>query len=84
MRPAFPMRTGLIAGLVALMGGCAHFPELDAATDPAVFKAPYPTLLPFDQLKPPPATAPTTDPAAALDAEGAALRRRADALAAAP
>ena len=78
--------------LLPVVGACTQFPALDRATDPAVFAAPFPTLLPFEQLQPAIATLPAVDPApdvaadvaADLATRAAALRRRADSLSAQP
>ncbi len=58
--------------LIGLAAGCSGFPELNRKVDPAVMAAPYPALLPFEDLQPPPA--PKADPVAALVAEAAALK----------
>lgn len=66
--------------LTPVLAGCATFPALDAAPEPAATQAAYPALLPIDELLarvPPP---PATDPAAALAARAAALKARAAAL----
>ena len=71
------MRVAVIGGrlaLVVLAAGCARFPAVSAATDPAAMAAPYPALLPTADL---PATAPIPEdsPAgAALAARAAQLR----------
>lgn len=70
--------------LLPLTGACTQFPALDRATDPAVFQAPYPKLLPFEQLQPASTQPVPADPAAQLAAQAAALRKRADALIAQP
>jgi hypothetical protein len=80
MRPgALPFAVfGLL--LLPALAGCKDFPELDRATDPAVAAAPFPRLLPFEALVPPP---PTPDPAPGLAEAAAALKARAAALQAA-
>ncbi len=82
-----PLRRKLyiaVATIIAGCSGCTQFPELDQATDPAVFQAPYPSLLPFDMLRASTTTAATVDPAAELAARAAALRLRAAKLNALP
>lgn len=47
------MRPYRASALIALLGGlsaCTQFPELDAAQTPGVSTAPYPKLLPLDDL----------------------------------
>ena len=45
MRPVLVFTSFLI-----LVAGCAQFPEVDTATDPALAEAPYPALLPVEQV----------------------------------
>jgi len=69
--PAAPVLSALC--LAALLAGCApedHAPDPDGA---------YPALLPLTVILPPEAVPPPS-PAAALEAEAADLRARADAL----
>ncbi|MCU9847797.1 hypothetical protein OEZ60_07230 [Defluviimonas sp. WL0024] len=76
MRPAV-----LIAVLTcAALAGCARFPEVEAAANPAVGDAPYPEFLQletFDSITPP---APEADPTPELESGAAALKARAEAL----
>ena len=72
------------APVLAALAGCTQFPELDQVTDPAVFQAPYPPLLPFEALQASTALPEPVDPAVALAARVAALRARAAALNAVP
>ena len=74
----------LAAPVLAALAGCTQFPELDQATNPAAFQAPYPSLLPFEALQASTALPAAVDPAAALAARVAALRARAAALNALP
>ena len=70
----------LVALLMPPLAGCATFPAVDGAPEPAASQAAYPKLLPLEELLagvPPP---PTTDPAAELEARAAALKARAAAL----
>lgn len=66
----------LVAGLCAL-GACAQFPELDAATDPAVFDRDYPRILPIDGLLTGPEPRATPEVAGSVQARAAALKARA-------
>lgn len=73
----------LVVLLLPPLAGCAAFPALDGAPEPAASQAGYPDLLPIEELLagvPPP---PATDPATAVAARAAALRARAAALRAA-
>ncbi|WP_243614391.1 hypothetical protein [Shimia aestuarii] len=45
MRPAFVFSFSMI-----LAAGCAQFPEVEGATDPALADAPYPTLVPVEDV----------------------------------
>ncbi|SFA70567.1 hypothetical protein SAMN05421688_0232 [Poseidonocella pacifica] len=73
------MRCLLLAACLAL-GACANVPELDARIGPDVASAPYPDLLPLDQLL---TGTPASEPEAereSLAARRAALEARAGAL----
>lgn len=72
------------AAIIAGCSGCTQFPELDQAIDPAVFQAPYPSLLPFDTLQASTTMVASVDPTAALAVRAAALRVRAAKLNALP
>lgn len=75
-----PLLLLLAVPALAGLASCTQFPEVDQATDPAVFQAPYPRLLPFELLQASAVPPEPVDPAAALAARAAALRARADAL----
>ncbi|PYG28062.1 hypothetical protein [Pelagimonas varians] len=63
--------------LSALLAGCTQFPELDSSQTPGVFDAPYPQLVPLDDLingAPPRATA---DMIGSVTGRAAGLRARA-------
>ncbi|MCW8843854.1 MAG: hypothetical protein OQK00_10605 [Rhodobacteraceae bacterium] len=45
MRPVF-----LFSFFLALTAGCAQFPNVNSATDPALADAPYPALLPVEEV----------------------------------
>lgn len=62
------------------MAACGQVPGLDAVVDDAVEAAPYPDILPPEQLTQAPRTRLTEDSEAQLDARGARLARRADTL----
>lgn len=81
MPPSRPPFLVLLAvPVLAGLAGCTQFPAVDHATDPAVFQAPYPGLLPFDRLQASAVPPEPADPGAALAARAAALRARAAAL----
>lgn len=71
----------IVLCIMAALPGCGDFPEVDAATNPAALKAPYPALVPTESLR---AGVPekvieddTTD---TLEARADRLRARADRL----
>lgn len=70
--------------LVVSLAGCKQFPQLDAARSEAAMRAPYPVLQPLPPiLEASEAGSLTEATTAEINARGAALRRRADALRAA-
>lgn len=74
------IRPALLIAAALLAGGCAEFPELDAAVPRSVAEGPFPRLLPMEELTGAPA--PTVGPEAAeeLTARADALRARAERL----
>ena len=81
--PRLSQKPALIpaAALLTALSACADLPPLDATVDAAAQAAPYPDLLPTEQLSlgiPEPRI--TDDSTAALESRGARLRRKADAL----
>lgn len=75
---------GLTGMALALLSGCAQFPELDETQTPGVATAPYPALLPLDTLLEGPR--PTASPAmiAGVQGRAEALRARAGGVQARP
>ncbi|WP_094021755.1 hypothetical protein [Maliponia aquimaris] len=74
------LRTLLLCCLPALaagLGGCAQFPELDAAQTPGVADAPYPRLLPLEALLNGPAPRASEAAIATVEGRVGALRARA-------
>ncbi len=69
-------RRAAIFGLIAAMASCAREP-LPLPAETAAARAPYPQLLPLDQITALPAP---EDPAASLQARAAALKARARAI----
>ena len=73
-----PLRRPAGFMLIAALAGCAQFPELDAATSATARDAPYPDLIPVEDIM---AQVPqdriTPDTASGLSARVAALRARA-------
>ena len=43
------LRLSFAFTIVALLGACSDFPQLDDAVSPAAKNAPYPSLIPMDQ-----------------------------------
>ncbi|WP_284164204.1 hypothetical protein [Frigidibacter sp. SD6-1] len=66
------IRIVLMAATCVCLTACAPRPVVKAAESAAVAQAPYPMLLPFETLTPPPAPPPGL--VEGLLAEGAALR----------
>ncbi|MFZ5710506.1 MAG: hypothetical protein ACOY4T_12645 [Pseudomonadota bacterium] len=72
-----------VIALTVAAGGCTGFPEVSGPADPEALAAPYPALLPADQIPASasaPAASPSPAPAQTLASDASALRRRADAL----
>ena len=74
------MRLALFLLMTGLATACTQFPELDATATPGVADAPYPDLLPIDQLLRGSAARATPEVRAGVEARAAALRGRAEAL----
>lgn len=72
----------LCLAAVAVVTGCAQFPDLDGTISPEMEKADYPDLVPIDRLRAmsTPDTEAGTREAEALEARAAALRARANRL----
>lgn len=75
---------GLWIGVVLALTACERFPDLEETETPGVAQAPYPALLPIDQVLA--GRAPTVGPADIAEVEGRAegLRGRADRLGSVP
>ncbi len=70
------MRRLALTALLTL-SACSTFPEVDARTRMVPANAPYPTLLPLDQLNAAIPEPKAEEAGAALEARAAALRARA-------
>ena len=66
--------------VLAGLGGCAQFPELDATQTPGVATAPYPRLLPLEALLNGAAPRASEAEIALVEGRVGALRARADRL----
>ena len=74
----------MISLSLVLLSACTQFPAIDRKVSPAVASAPYPALLPFETLSAAAPATPVVDPAAALLAQGAALKAASQQLQATP
>ncbi|WP_343079682.1 hypothetical protein [Ostreiculturibacter nitratireducens] len=48
--PRLPRPALLASALVAVLSGCAQFPEVEAAMSPEAARADYPALMPIDDV----------------------------------
>lgn len=77
-------RYALTGMALPLLAACAQFPELDETQTPGVATAPYPRLLPLEQLLDGPAPTADASMIAGVQGRAEALRGRASGVQAAP